>query len=496
MTKLYQKETKIVLAILFLKLILITLIPLTGDEAYFITWATNLSSGYYDHPPMVGWLIYLMKFISSSFVFFRMFSFIAAILVAFSIYKIAVLYVENQKAIFIGLIFLASPIDILMSLFTNDIPLVLFGTLGTMFLLYSFEKEKKTLYAVLSGIFLAFAFLSKYFTGFLLVSLVIFIAVKYKTKAFRNGLIVAFIVSLAIAQNLYFNYNSCWNNIMFNFFARTSDKYSINGMINLFVNLLYIATPWGIYFIYKSRKSMQNSDLFKLIVSILGLMLVIFFTVSLKNSTGLHWYILFTPYIFLLFAFLDDISLQKLFKYNTVFTSLHIIVAFTALFILYVIKPQTLIKHKNYSDITLAMHNKDVCEILQKDYNDKKIFTVGYTTASMLSYGCNKPVHMIFTNSKFGRLDDKLVDVRKLDKTNIYLFDNRILLKKDFDNVCSKVDIDTFKLDKATFYMATCHGFNYKKYKKHYLNIEKERFYTIPKWLPKGKCYFLDRYYK
>jgi len=496
MTKLYQKETKIVLAILFLKLILIYLIPITGDEVYFIKWATNLSSGYYDHPPMVGWLIYLMKFISSSFVFFRMFGFFAAIVVAYSIYKIALLYTEKQKAIFVGLIFLASPIDMLMSLFTNDIPLVMFGTLGTMFLLYSFEKERGTSYAVLSGIFLAFAFLSKYFTGFLLISLVMFIAIKYKTKALKNGLIVAFIVSLAIAQNLYFNYNSCWNNIMFNFFARTSDKYSIDGILNLFVNLLYITTPWGIYFIYKSRQNFKNSDLLTLIYLILGLMFVVFFMVSLKNLTYLHWYVLFAPYIFLLFVFLDTTLLQKLFRYNVIFTYIHIVIAFAALFVLYIATPQILIKHKNYSDITLAMHNKDVCKILQRDYNDKKIFTVGYTTASMLSYGCNKPVHMIFTNSKFGRLDDKLVDVRELDKSSIYIFDNRVLKKSDFDNVCKEVDIDTFKLNKATFYMATCKDFDYNKYKKYYLDIEKKRFYTIPKWLPKGKCYFLDRYYK
>jgi len=34
--------------------------PVTGDEAFFYWWGVYPDWGYYDHPPMVGWLIALM----------------------------------------------------------------------------------------------------------------------------------------------------------------------------------------------------------------------------------------------------------------------------------------------------------------------------------------------------------------------------------------------------------------------------------------------------
>ena len=36
-------------------------LPITGDEAYFYWWGVQPDWGYYDHPPMVGWLIAAMR---------------------------------------------------------------------------------------------------------------------------------------------------------------------------------------------------------------------------------------------------------------------------------------------------------------------------------------------------------------------------------------------------------------------------------------------------
>jgi len=35
------------------------LTPLTFDEAYYWMWSQHLAGGYYDHPPMVAWVITL-----------------------------------------------------------------------------------------------------------------------------------------------------------------------------------------------------------------------------------------------------------------------------------------------------------------------------------------------------------------------------------------------------------------------------------------------------
>ena len=495
MTKGYQKEIKIVGLVLFFKLIILALVPLTGDEAYFIKWAANLSSGYYDHPPMVGWLIYLMSHINESIVFFRLFSFMAAIAVAFSVYNIAKLYIDENKAYLLFLLFLVSPVDILMSLFTNDIPLVLFGTLGTQYLLYSLKKEQTIRYAVLAGLFLGASFLSKYFSVFLMLSLFVFAISVYKTKAIKTLLIASTIVLLAVGQNMYFNYNCCWNNIMFNFFARTESHYNFETFSNFILNLVYVTTPWAMWFLYKSRKNFVKSELLTLVSLILGLMFVVFFMVSLKNLMGIHWFVLFLPYIFLLFAFLTDDYLKKLFKYNAIFTFIHIAILLVVLTALHLLPNSVFKSSYYYEDAVFSTNMQETCDILDKEYGDKKLFSTGYTNSAMLNYHCKKDAPMLFSNSVFGRMDDKLVDITDLANTDLYIFNNREMKKEEFSNVCKEVKVHTFQIEEATFYVSECLAFDYDKYKEHYLSIQQKRFYDIPEFLPQGKCYFNDRYY-
>ena len=56
--KKYQKAFFILLiATTIFRLFYIQWVELAPDEAYYYTWSRNLQWGYYDHPPMVGFLI-------------------------------------------------------------------------------------------------------------------------------------------------------------------------------------------------------------------------------------------------------------------------------------------------------------------------------------------------------------------------------------------------------------------------------------------------------
>lgn len=489
MIRSYQKELLWLFSIFIFKIAILIMLPLTGDEAYFIKWGNNLSFGYYDHPPMVGWIIYLMSFLSDSHIFFRLFAVITTFVTAYVIYKIALLYhVQKHKAALVSFIFLASPIDVLLVLMTNDVALLFFSSLGTLLFLYSLERGRLS-YAILAGLFLGAAFLSKYFAVFLMLSLLIFSFYLYGRKALKSVLIVAFIVSLFIAQNLYFNYESCWNNILFNFFARTqSDSYNIGSVLGYFGLILYILTPWGLYFLYKTNFIKNN--LLKLLVSILSVAFFIFLIVSLKKSIGLHWFLIFVPYIFLLFTFMDDKHLKKLLKYNVIFTFVHIIILITILNI-----PASLLsEHRKYSDIVMYTQPEALCKKLEI-FDDERIFTLGYSTASLLSHYCKREIHVIFNNSKYGRMDDKLLDVRTLEGKDITIFNKSPIKKEQLQSVCSSSELSSFELNGATFYTAKCRDFNYDEYKKLYLEYQNEHFYNIPSWLPVGKCYFKERYF-
>jgi len=482
---------KYILSLLLLKLIIIFYLPITGDEAYFFKWARHLDSGYYDHPPMVGWIIYIMNLISGDIGFVRLFSFFTTLIVAYLIYKFLTFFnYSNEKSKLVSLIFLASPIDILLSLFTNDIPLLLFGTIGSWFLLKSIDSKRWLFYSLLSGTFLGLSFLSKYFAVFLMMGLFIYLVKNYKTKALKNIVVITLTILPFIAQNLYFNYNSCWNNILFNFFARTKDSsYHFSTLITYFVMILYIITPWGAFYLLKKKK---KTDILRFVFPILAVGFFVFLMVALKHKIGLHWFLLFTPYIFLLFGIVQDESLKKIFFYNYIFSLVHI-----AIFLILIFIPKSLfIANKKYSDIIFFTKTISVCDAL-KPYNDKSLFATGYTSASVLSYYCKRDISMIFNNSKYGREDDKLLDVRELDKKDIFIFDRRKILKDDFKDVCQNISVKKlFTKEKSSFEVAKCENFSYKKYKERFLKVQRERFYKIPKWLPVGKCYFLDRYFK
>src|SRR3954469_712322 len=48
-----------ILALVALRLIAAAFTPLTFDEAYYWMWSKSLAGGYYDHPPMVAFVIRL-----------------------------------------------------------------------------------------------------------------------------------------------------------------------------------------------------------------------------------------------------------------------------------------------------------------------------------------------------------------------------------------------------------------------------------------------------
>lgn len=47
------------LAFVLLRAVTASVLPLTGDEAYYWEYAHHLALGYHDHPPMVGWIVAL-----------------------------------------------------------------------------------------------------------------------------------------------------------------------------------------------------------------------------------------------------------------------------------------------------------------------------------------------------------------------------------------------------------------------------------------------------
>ena len=50
---LIQNQYRILTILLLLS---VFICPITADEAYYFSWGKQISFGYYDHPPLIGWI--------------------------------------------------------------------------------------------------------------------------------------------------------------------------------------------------------------------------------------------------------------------------------------------------------------------------------------------------------------------------------------------------------------------------------------------------------
>ncbi|WP_455218194.1 ArnT family glycosyltransferase [Kaarinaea lacus] len=488
-----DKREQILLSLFVLiKLSLIFIIPFTGDEAYFTTWANDLSLGYYDHPPMVGWGIYLLSQVSDHYYFYRLFSFLTSIIAAMIVYQLSREISGEKTALFVALVFFISPISLMMSLISNDIFLMFFGTLGAYYFYLALRNESVP-YGILAGTLLGLAFLSKYFAVFLILGLFAFALARKDRTGIKIAAIATLPIALLVFENLYFNYQNCWNNVLFNFQSRVSDKGITYQYFLLFIfTLLLLVPPKGIYLLLRSRLKNHlqgKSNTIKYALYALTPALLVFLYVSLKNQIGLHWLLLFIPFVYLLFSALDSGNLKSLYTWNFSVSLLSGIVIIS----LSLFHKPLLGDHKIYYQVSLFTQTETICSQLP---TGQEIYTLNYTNNSMLSYFCKgNSYHVLFDVSKYGREDDKHIDIALLAGKNLTIF---AMHKKDLEKISAYFDsLDVKELeivDNSNYYLVTANNFNFAMYRENILMTIAENFYNIPDWLPAAQCSFKEKY--
>src|SRR5882724_10858466 len=97
-----------ILGLIALRLVAAAFTPITFDEAYYWMWSKHLASGYYDHPPMVAFVIRLGTMIAGdSELGVRLVSILLALPMSWAVYRAA--------AILFGGMLLAATATILLN---------------------------------------------------------------------------------------------------------------------------------------------------------------------------------------------------------------------------------------------------------------------------------------------------------------------------------------------------------------------------------------------
>ncbi|MFZ5571900.1 MAG: ArnT family glycosyltransferase [Thermodesulfobacteriota bacterium] len=489
-----ERQYRIIfIAVVAVKLSLAYFFPITSDEAYFYSWVDQPDFTYYDHPPMTGWLVYLFTRLGGHVFFPRLLSILCGASIAIGIYGFVGRSTgDREKARLISLFYLLSPLHMLFVVIATDTPLCLFVFFSGLLLHVGIRSDRRWL-ILISGCLWGLAILSKYFAGLLLFAYAGYFLIRRDRNTLINGFVWAAGAAPLILLHLYWNYNHCWTNVLFNVINRNRDvQLNIPGFFVFLGFQVYLATPWLLWRLFQSRTAVRQglragSDLF---ACLYGIPLAVFGLVSLHNI-GLHWTLSFYPFLFLLLMAVDTRRIGKLVRYSAVFSLLHVV----PVMIVLSLPVETFRGKPYYHDLVLSVHGGEIYRALEKRYGSSFVMaTNGYYTSGAMTYHGGERFIVFHDDSKHGRQDDRVTDFRTLDGRNILIL-STLPVEQDYRPYFDAVADETIEVRQQTFYVTVGTGFRYAAYRDGFLRRILENWYDPPDFLPRGDCFFRETYF-
>jgi hypothetical protein len=476
-----------------LKIVLVLLLPLTGDEAYFLVWAKFPALGYYDHPPMVGWVIWLLSPFGNSVFVPRLFAVASSTLIGVLLFvELRQTLGDENKAAVLGAIYFLSPFYLLNILITTDTPLILFVFLSGLVFIRA-ERSGSGRLMLLSGALLGLAFLSKYFAVLLLPAFGLALLIHHK-RPVRNLALIGMGMLPFVLLHLFWMWENCWITLRFNLTFRSDDGLQWGEFFNHLLYQLYLATPWVLALLVGNVRSIvARLRAHELSTSsfLFGIPLLIL-TLAAFLGSGLHWAFAFYPFLPPILAGLSDKGLRTVFMAHG---GLFLLQGLSALIILSL--PIHLLKdHPRFADVVMHTRGGEMCQVLEP-FREDYVFaaSTGYSTASVMTYFCGEYFPILLGRSKHGRLDDTVTDFRFFDGRDILIFSAKKLDPEDYRHYFREIESRTVTVHRGTFHLILGKKFSFEAYRERFLSRIRDRYYRIPEIFPCGKCPFLERYF-
>ncbi|MCM8822409.1 MAG: glycosyltransferase family 39 protein [Candidatus Omnitrophica bacterium] len=478
----------------FARLLMAKIVPISGDEAYFIIWAKHLNYGYYEHPPMIGWIMWLFSFAGNDIFIYRMFPVISVVIM--SVFMVGVLKeIDENKAYLCASIFLLSPVSILNILSVNDVPLIFFTFLAGVFFYRAF-KQNRLPYAALSGFFWGCAFLSKYFSVLFGFS-VLFICFIYREKPLWKITAISLLSALPlIFINLLWNYDNCWLNIMFNLFFRNKNlSFNFLSFIVYAIEQIVLMTPFlAIIFIKNGflwNRIRRDSLNLKFFWYFFIIPQVFFSVLSFIKSIGLHWTASFLPFFFMFAISMRQDILDRAARH-----AFYLSIAIVMVVLVLVSIPTDVFKSwEKYPQIVMFKEPVELCEAINRESKRRILASTGYTETSVLSYYCKKEFVLFGSMSRSGRYYDYINDFKKFDGRDFFIVSLNKRDAEKFLNYFKTVNIDHIDIRGAKFYFIYGDGFIFNTYRQLYLAKILQMYYNPPDFLPSGTNFFREKYF-
>lgn len=483
-----------------IRCVLAAIVPLTGDEAYFVVWGAHLDYGYYDHTPMAGWWLAAMLALGKSIWLMRLPALLTTVVVAWWIWR-AVRELHPGHAGWVAALYLWSPHNVLNFFTTTDTPLLLFSVWAGLRLFRAVRNDRPVDY-LLAGLLLGLAFLSKYFAVLLGVAMAVLLLVLLPKRRWVGLALVAVGVLPSAALNIAWNYENGWANILFNLFNRTNDAgFSIGNVLAYVAVVVLPVAPvaWAL----ARRKAFprigwrdawarwtETGAVVHVALCVVPLLLLL--VVSCQKPVGAHWPLAFFPFLFIALAVLFSTdALRRMLRGMRFFGAGLVAIAGVA-----VMLPTSLVhKHRSYDSIVLSTHMDEVVAALQPYRADYTLTTFSYAKSALLSFSGDY-VPVIGVGSYHGRQDDLITDYRGFDGKNLMVLcdtEARAVQAGAWFDDAERRDVE---VRGARFHLVLGRGFRYPLYRDTVLRSIGVRYYSMPAWLAAHTkpSFFFERY--
>ncbi|WP_299359504.1 glycosyltransferase family 39 protein [Mucilaginibacter sp.] len=298
--------------------------PLLNDEPYYWLYAQYPSWGYFDHPPMIAFLIKIGSSICNNEIGVRLLSSIIGSLTFYLIYKI--IEGEAEKPVNFKLVSLLLLSSIFLNLYSflaiPDTPMLFFAVL----FLYTYRRYLNAdsfLNAAILAIVTSLLLYSKYH-GILLVG---FTILSNRQLVFKRSFYLVFLITVLLyIPHVYWEAQNGYPTIIFQFFER-ANAVDIQHVLSYLGEQAAVTGP-VILFVFSILSKPKNQFQKALKYNVTGVFLF-FLLSSFKEMVNVHWTaIAFPAMLCLAYLYIENIKINKNFIYGALIFNLIVVILF------------------------------------------------------------------------------------------------------------------------------------------------------------------------
>jgi len=386
---------------LIVKLVIAAYMPISSDETYYWVWSKNLQLSYFDHPPMVAWLLWLGQFFEPIGNAIRWPTVLLGHLTMLVWLKILGNFYDLENAKNWFWLAIASPLLGIGSIIAvPDVPVVFFWSLSVFVFIRLFKNHKLIDY-ILFGFILGLGFCAKYHIVLLILSVLFFILFekKWKNLNYFNTFISILFFFVGSLPVLIWNYQNDFLSFRFQLNHGFGQSWKPEWTLDYVFSEVLIIFPIILYAAVKVKIKEELKFLYYC-----SWVPVIFFLVSsFRGPVQMNWPIVALPSIFVLAAINSNLS--KYFKYvNALWLVL------IGLLLVHVKKPflgsvSTTIEREFYYQPLLDLKNKY-----------QPLYFSNYHMASFIWYKTKTPTFKLHEMSRIDFFDSLDESMPKEDK--------------------------------------------------------------------------------